>query len=201
MRRFSIFTLGWILSASAFAQEATTEALGKADLVLPKTSANSSIFSGWQFLQMLLALAIVFALLKFMLPKVVAKMGKSLTSSGGSGIRILETANFGAGTLQVVEVHGKTLLLGVSQNGVNLITDLTNSSSQNDSEPAFFELVDQAETQDETELEKIAIKRQQPTAKAKQTAKAYGVSNSPQSTPESGDDRQERLKRLNQLSL
>ncbi|MCB0824685.1 MAG: FliO/MopB family protein [Armatimonadetes bacterium] len=200
MRRFSIFTLGWILSASAFAQEATTEAIGKADLVLPKTNTNSSVFSGWQFLQMLLALAIVFGLLKFMLPKVVAKMGKSLTSAGGSGIRILETANFGAGTLQVVEVHGKTLLLGVSQNGVNLITDLTEANPQKDSEPAFFELVDQAETQEETELEKVAVKRQQPTAKAKQTAKAYGAATPSQPTPESGDDRRERLKRLNQLS-
>jgi flagellar biogenesis protein FliO len=144
-------TLGATLLTSLCAAQG--ESLGtKADIV---TSAprGSSVVNGWDLVQMVVALAVVFALLKWALPKVVARMNKRLVTKAGSSISIEESASFGGGNLQIVSARGRTLLLCVSQNGVTCLADLTEQKGHKE-EPAFFELVDQA-----TEKDRIAYER------------------------------------------
>jgi len=122
---------------------AQDEALGtKADIVA-RAPQGSSVVNGWDLVQMVVALAVVFALLKWALPKVVARMNKRLVTKDGSSISIEESASFGGGNLQIVSARGRTLLLCVSQSGVTCLADLTSSDKPKD-HPAFFELVDKA---------------------------------------------------------
>jgi flagellar biogenesis protein FliO len=96
-------------------------------------------------LQMLVALGVVFALVKWGLPKVVAKMGARLSTPVGSAISVEESAAFGGGQLSVVSVRGRTLLLAVSPQGVTCLADLTEQPSPAPEQPAFFEVLDSAD--------------------------------------------------------
>ena len=127
--------------------------LGTKANIVSSAPRGSSVVNGWDLVQMVVALAIVFALLKWALPKVVARMNKRLVTKAGSSISIEESASFGGGNLQIVSARGKTLLLCVSQNGVTCLADLT-APGRPKEEPAFFELVDQA-----TEKDRIAYER------------------------------------------
>ena len=73
----------------------------------------------------LVALGIVYALIRFALPKVMAKLNKRLVTSTGSPIRIEESASFAGGSLYVVSARGKTLLLAAGAQGVQCLSDLT----------------------------------------------------------------------------
>ncbi|MFY9234396.1 MAG: hypothetical protein WAO58_08040 [Fimbriimonadaceae bacterium] len=95
------------------------------------------------FFQMLIALGIVFALVKFLLPRVIAKMNKRLIPSSGSGIVVEESASFAGGSLLVVNARGRTLLLSVSATGVSCLADL--SQAQQPEAPTFLELLERAE--------------------------------------------------------
>jgi flagellar biogenesis protein FliO len=129
------------LSVLANAQE---PGLGtKPDLVV-RTPESSSIIGAWDLVQMVVALAIVFALLKWALPKIVSRMNKKLVAKDGSSITVEESASFGGGNLQIVTARGRTLLLSVSQSGVTCLADLTAPKSETKEEPAFFEYVDRA---------------------------------------------------------
>lgn len=91
--------------------------------------------------QMLVALLIVLALLKWLMPNLIKKVG-TRSSVSGKGIRIQETAAIGAGNLYVVEVRGKSFLVGATPNSVSYLADLTDSRPQ---EPLTFqEMVDAA---------------------------------------------------------
>lgn len=127
------------LSALCSAQSG---ALGtKADLV--KSGTTGSAVGAWDLVQMIFALAVVFALLKWALPKLVTKLNKKMGSSSSESIRMEESAMFAGCQLQIVTVRGRTLLLGSSQAGVTCLADLTQNNGSKD-EPAFFELVDKA---------------------------------------------------------
>jgi flagellar biogenesis protein FliO len=76
-------------------------------------------------LQMLFALGIVFALLRFGLPKVANRLNKHLATPLNSSIRIEESANFAGGALYLVSVKHRTLLLSVGTHGVNCLADVT----------------------------------------------------------------------------
>ncbi len=90
---------------------------------------------------MLVALLIVLALLKWLMPNLIKKVG-TRSSVSGKGIRIQETAAIGAGNLYVVEVRGKSFLVGATPNSVSYLADLTDSRPQ---EPLTFqEMVDAA---------------------------------------------------------
>lgn len=75
-------------------------------------------------LQMFAALGIVWALLKFALPKIATKMNRGINPGIGSTIKIEESATFAGGNLYVVSVREKVLLLSVSGTGVSCLADL-----------------------------------------------------------------------------
>ena len=91
----------------------------------------------------LIALGIVYGLLRFAMPKIMARMNKRLVTSTGSAIRVEESASFAGGSLFVVSARGKTLLLSVSSQGVQNLADLTEIKPS--AEPqTFSEIVDKA---------------------------------------------------------
>lgn len=135
-------------SVMAFGQDLGT----KTDLVVNAPQSGPAV-SGWDMVQMIVALAIVFALLKWGLPKVVNKMNRRVVTKDGSSITVEESASFGGGSLQIITARGRTLLLCVSQSGVNCLADLTPEEKPKE-EPAFFEMVDKAvvETNDKDQV-------------------------------------------------
>lgn len=189
---------------------ATTDSRGelgtKKDLVEPKASApNAPALGGMQILQMAIAIAIVFAILKFGLPKMMEKFGKKISTSLNSAIDLQEAASFGAGSLQVITVRGKTLLLGVTPTGITCLADLSDTESVAANTPAFFDLVDQAKNLDEETLKTKAVVEtfeEEPIAKsANPKVKAYqSQSKSQEMTDEElSNDLKARLERLSKL--
>lgn len=122
-------------------------------------SPKSSGVGAMDLVQMVVALAIVFVLLKWALPKVVARMNKKLSTKEGSSISIEESASFGGGNLQIVSARGRTLLLCVSQSGVSCLADLTEAQPAKKEQPAFFELVDRAAVEMEPDKDRVALDR------------------------------------------
>lgn len=104
--------------------------------------------------QMLIALGIVFGLLKFGLPKVASRLNKHLATPLNSSIRIEETANFAGGALYLVNVKQRTLLLSVGTHGVNCLADVTDPSPLPEP-PTFRELVDTAPEWEPTEPQPV----------------------------------------------
>jgi flagellar biogenesis protein FliO len=95
--------------------------------------------------QMLVALGVVLAMLKWLMPLVLKKYGNRVTSNGGSGIRIQETAAFGPANLAVVVVRGKTLFLGATSAGISCLADLTTTEAL---PPTFQELLENSDPND-----------------------------------------------------
>ncbi|MCH8977798.1 MAG: hypothetical protein IH945_00955 [Armatimonadetes bacterium] len=139
-----VFAAASALLAASFAVAQETAMGTKPDIVLNTPQQPAPIIGGWDLAQMLLALGIVFALLKWALPKVAARMNKKLVPSTDGSIRVEESATFGGGNLQIVTARGKTLLICVSQSGVTCLADLTDCGGASE-EKAFFEIVDEAE--------------------------------------------------------
>jgi len=97
----------------------------------------------FNLLQMLVAVGIVLAIIKFVMPKLVSKMGGKLTTKVAGGIQIEESANFAGGSLYVVTVRNKSLLLGVSGAQMNCLADL-GPVNKPDPGPTFMELVEKS---------------------------------------------------------
>jgi flagellar biogenesis protein FliO len=112
----------------------------KASPVAGPMTADTGGAGFMPFLQMMIALVIVLALLKFVMPKMVTKLNKKLVTKLGSGIRIEESAAFAGGTLYIVQAKSKTLLLSVTSSGVACLSDLTEAQPQPDL-PTFQEIV------------------------------------------------------------
>lgn len=146
-----------LLCAISFAQDSGIGT--KPDLVV-RPPQNTSIIGAGDMVQMVVALGIVFAILKWVLPKVVAKMNKRIVAKDGSSISIEESASFGGGNLQIVTARGRTLLLAVSQSGVSCLADLTDKPVPSGPEaPAFFELVDKASDEAQNDKDLVAFDR------------------------------------------
>ena len=96
---------------------------------------------GGSLLQMIIAVVVVFALMKFLLPKLVAKFGGKLSTNIGSSIKIEESASFGGGTLYLVSVKDKSLLLGVNGTTISTLADL-GPVNKPDPGPTFMEYLD-----------------------------------------------------------
>lgn len=75
--------------------------------------------------QLLLALAVVGAGIKFALPWVMKRFGGRIATQANGSIRIEESAAFPGGKLYVVEARGRTLLLGTTAQNVTCLADLT----------------------------------------------------------------------------
>lgn len=92
-------------------------------------------------LQMLAALLLVGAGIKFALPAIMKRFGGGFAaSSKEGGIRIEESATIPGGKLYVVEVRGRTLLLGSTASNISMLADVTVTD--------FAEALEQAETAD-----------------------------------------------------
>ncbi|MBL8059723.1 MAG: hypothetical protein JNK63_03290 [Chthonomonas sp.] len=86
--------------------------------------------------------AVLFVLIKFVLPKALLKFTNKLNPGLGSSIKVEESATIGTGGAYVIEVRGRTLLIGASSTGgLSLLCDLTSDSEE---PPAFFEMLNQA---------------------------------------------------------
>jgi flagellar biogenesis protein FliO len=72
-------------------------------------------------IQMMVALAIVIGLVKWVLPRFLGRM----TPKGKGDIAVEMTTALGPATLHVVTVRGRTMLLGVTPQNVGLIAELT----------------------------------------------------------------------------
>lgn len=125
LARLYMIVLGVFLTCMASAEEK----LGtKADIVLPKSESFSGPGVGIApILQMVVAVGIVVALLKFALPKLMPMMNKKMTTSLGSQIRVEESATFAGGSLFVVSARKRSLLLCVNSQGVQVLSDLTDT--------------------------------------------------------------------------
>ena len=92
-----------------------------------------------------LVIGVLFVLIKYALPKVINKMSNKLTPALGSSIRVEESATIGTGGAYVIQVRGRTLLVGASSTGgLTLLCDLSEEAKLEAEEPAFFELLDNA---------------------------------------------------------
>lgn len=107
-------------------------------------SAMGQSSAGGSLLQMIIAVIVVFALMKFMLPKMMAKFGGKLNTGIGSAIKIEESANFQGGTLYLVSVRDRSLLLGVAGTSITTLADLGNANKPNPG-PTFMEMLDVAD--------------------------------------------------------
>lgn len=119
-------TIVALIPAAAFAGPGM---LGTRTDATPSVAGGSSPVGIMSMIQMLVALGIVVALVKFVLPKFLGKVAKP-TSEGD--ITIESTASLNAsGSLHIVSARGRTLLIGATPTGMTCLADLTE-----DAEPA-----------------------------------------------------------------
>ncbi|HVT14126.1 MAG TPA: flagellar biosynthetic protein FliO [Fimbriimonadaceae bacterium] len=138
MKTFSIILAG---TASALASAGDGFLGTKASPTMGPIQSDAGGAGFMSFLQMIIALGIVLALLKFVMPKLVTKLNKKIVTNVGGGIHIEESAAFAGGNLYIVRAKSKTLLLSVTAQGVNCLADLTTAPSAPEPE-SFGDLVD-----------------------------------------------------------
>ena len=130
-----------LMAALSFGQSLGT----KPDVTTKQTVAEQPLVQPMDMVQMFVALLIVGALLKWVLPKVIAKFGKRLSSPIGSTIEVQESSSFGAGQLQIVKVRDRTLLLCVTAQAVSCLADLTEPvNTPQTAKDAFIDFLDNA---------------------------------------------------------
>lgn len=156
MRKF-IASLGLI--AVALALSAQEKGLGtKAEVKLPQMPESNTGSVGFlPLLQMVVALGIVLAIIKWLLPKMLGKVNKKVHTRLTSSIEIEESASFAGGQLLVVKARGRTLLLCSNGAQVSCLADLTEGAPLHTDEPAFFEVVDQAQKKPESVLAAVLM--------------------------------------------
>lgn len=125
----------------------------KPDVIV--AGGGSGAPSIWPLVQTMLVLGVLFYLLKAFGPKIVQRMNKRLTPDLDSPIRVHESVPCGPATLQVIEVRGRQLLIAISPQGLTYLTDVTERTEAQapTQAAAFFELVDEAESQIEDPAE------------------------------------------------
>ncbi|MBL8065375.1 MAG: flagellar biosynthetic protein FliO [Chthonomonadaceae bacterium] len=173
------------------AHVAIAQSLGtKKDIATSKPTASGPIVQPMDLIQMVVALAVVGFLVKWLVPKAVAFFGKRITTPIGSTIRLEESATFGGGQLQVVTVRGKALLLSVSSGGVSFLADLTEEAPVNDP-PLFMDVLDQADPTN-------AIVSEEPEEEEMSISEAIAMIQAAKekSQSQSVDDKLDRLNRL-----
>lgn len=112
--------LGTLLSVAAFAGPGMLET--KTDTAPSFAATNSSPLGIMPMIQMLVALAIVGGLVKWAMPKALGKVSKL----GKSGEIVVEASQaLGAGTVHVISVRGRTLLVGATANNMSLLAELS----------------------------------------------------------------------------
>lgn len=199
MNRLTLTLTGILFPVFLLAQDAAN--LGtKGDLVQPEiTTKSSSPDLGFaQFLPMIVALIIIFVLLKFVAPKMIGKFNKRLTTPLNSPIILEESANFATGNLQVVTVRGKSLLLAITPQGVTCLSEVP-SKSPEDPTPAFFEILDKQSVEPKPQrivTHAVIEEAEEVKPKAHPATKAYSSQIKTKTQP----SREELIARLQQLS-
>ncbi len=131
-----------VLALCASSAYAADGILGtKSDAVSPLQGPASS---GGSLLQMIIAVLVVFGLMKYFIPKLVAKFGGKLNSGIGSSINIEESATFQGGMLYLVSVKDRSLLIGVAGTSITTLADLGSTNKPNPG-PTFMEYLDVAD--------------------------------------------------------
>lgn len=155
-----------LMAAGASAQEGLT---GKRD-VLSSTSPATGGFM--PLIQMLLALGVVVALIKFAVPRLASRVNKKLVTTLDGGIRIEESASFAAGSLYVVTARKKTLLVSVTSGGVTCLADLSEPASPGTA--TFQELLTEHRTEapkSPAEFREAVVEVEEPMTEAERQAK------------------------------
>lgn len=131
--------------ALSFAALASSLALAEDGMLGTKGDSVSALQgqagAGGSLLQMIIAVIVVFGLMKFLLPKMMGKFGGKLATKVGSTIKIEESASFAGGTLYVVNVKDKSLLLGVTGTTISTLADLGPVNKPNPG-PTFMEYLE-----------------------------------------------------------
>lgn len=109
----------------------------------PLQSAAAPIGAG-NLAQLLIALLIVAALLKLALPRIAHKLSKRISPALGSSLKIEESASFAGGSLYVVSVRDRALLLSASPAGIQMLCDLTPPANAPPEAPTFSEMLAEA---------------------------------------------------------
>jgi flagellar biogenesis protein FliO len=191
MNRLIILICTVLGSSVAFAADGV---LGtKSDTVSPLQGPSAS---GGSLLQMVIAVLVVFGLMKYFLPKMMAKFGGKLNPGIGSSIKIEESASFQGGTLYLVTVKDRSLLLGVSGTNLSTLADL-GTVSKPDPGPTFMEILDVADESKAFNTEPIVE-----AENAREVSMGYAVVEQgtiEQGTVESGSQAKDALQRLQKL--
>ncbi len=113
----------------------------KASPTVTPMQADTGGVGFMSFLQMMVALGIVFVLLKFIMPKLATKLNKRIVTKVGSQIQIEETAAIAGGSLYIVKARSKTLLLSATAQGVSCLADISDPAPSREPE-SFQDIVD-----------------------------------------------------------
>ena len=105
------------------------------------TNGTESTVGFFPVVQMVLALIVVLALVKWVMPLLVKKYSNRSVKGSTGGIRIEETTTMGPANLSVVSVRGRTLLLGATAENVTCLADLTVVEAE---PPTFQDLLDES---------------------------------------------------------
>ena len=150
MGRFLIFG-GVGLAAAAGAQQ-------KSFLGTKGDPIGSSLGSGGSGLmplfQMLLALGLVYCLVRFAMPRLISRFARR--EAGSRAIVLEDSADLAGAKLYVVSVHGRKLLLAASSTGISNLCDLGeaqegNGQDEKANEISFMEALERAGEADTTQ--------------------------------------------------
>lgn len=209
-----------LLVVVAAVARAAEEAALKAEPAIG--AAPAPVLDFRPLLQMLIALAIVVVAIKYGLPRLMGAAQKKMSTSLGGAIRIEESATIPGGSLYLVTVRDRTLLLGITAQGVQNLADLTPSPDTPAAPPAFFELVDQrlqapathaviVEPEVETQVAVVQTPKAPAAQPAQTDPEAWDIDEDPADAPVgiqrmrkrgrlSQDEVEEALKRLRQIA-
>lgn len=132
-----LLILGTSLTTGALAG---TGIFGTKSSPVPAVDTQSSV-GVFPLVQMVVALVVVLAMVRWVMPGLIKRYGKRFNHSSGSGIRVEDTATLGATNLAVVVVRGKTLLIGTTAENVSCLADLTSTAP---APPTFQEILETA---------------------------------------------------------
>lgn len=114
---------GALLAQAADAQGTllgTKRDLGTGTAGQVPTASNGTMV----FIQTVVALVIVFAAIKYLLPRLAGRVNRKLATKVGSAIEVEESAAFAGGALYLVNVRGKSLLLSVTGQNVTFLSEV-----------------------------------------------------------------------------
>lgn len=134
MKRIIVLFLAFGSTASAFAQKAAAQGASATQTAASAlgtkpggdyTQAAPPVIGIGSIIQLLLALAVVTLLLKFVLPKAAGWLNKANAKKNGQIAVIEETVPFNGGSLLVVKARGRNLLIGAGSGSLTTLADLT----------------------------------------------------------------------------